>query len=421
MSQPGHLVIGSGTVKGTTVAKAKGPHAPSSVTLQYQLIRNTTSPDEARTGVKSYFVNLPAFEILKLDTKDNLREYIAEYNPKKRNRVHDAIRGTILSEPERFITRNSGFVITASAIEVNDDKKKVKLVEPSIINGAQSQGEVGRYIKESYENKEEWDLEDPPFYVRAEIIVDPEDDEVTETAIARNTATPVKSISQAGARGHLEDLEKSVQTKFPDLKIRKSETDEDVYDTRKILQYARLLMPVEVSGNPSAAEKLRAYKNPEQCLSDFSRWFESKKGDAEARLKYEFTVQIAPYAIREYEYWESHEAWNGHQIWSETKKGGRACKRNGAGLIDWVSPGLVFPLLGAMAEFVTLNSDEKWRIKKPKRFKATEMVRRAVAQFRAHGSDPMAMGRSEAAYDALRIYPQTLVQVMREMEEEGAE
>jgi hypothetical protein len=403
------------------MAKAKGQHAPSSVTLQYQLIRNTTSPDEVRTGVKSYFVNLPAFEILKLDTKDNLREYIAEYNPKKRNRVHDAIRGTILSEPERFITRNSGFVITASAIEVNDDKKRVKLIEPSIINGAQSQGEVGRYIRESYEDKDDWDLEDPPFYVRAEIIVDPEDNEVTETAIARNTATPVKSISQAGARGHLEDLEKSIKTKYPDLKIRKSETDEDVYDTRKILQYARLLMPVEVSGNPSAAEKLRAYKNPEQCLSDFSRWFESKKDDADARLKYEFTVQIAPYAIKEYEYWESHEAWNGHQIWGETKKGGRACKRNPAGLIDWVSPGLVFPLLGAMAEFVTLNSEDKWRIKKPTRFKATEMVRRAVAQFRAHSSDPMAMGRSEAAYDALRIYPQTLVEVMREMEEEAAE
>jgi hypothetical protein len=29
-----------------------------------------------------------------------------------------------------------------------------------------------------------------------------------------------------------------------------------------------------------------------------------------------------------------------------------------------------------------------------------------VNQFRAHRSDPMLMGRSEAAYDALRIYPQ---------------
>jgi len=84
------------------MAKAKGLHAPSSVTLQYQLIRTTTSPDEIQSGVKSFVANLPAFEILKLNTKENLRAYIADYNPKKRNSVHDAIRATILQEPERF-------------------------------------------------------------------------------------------------------------------------------------------------------------------------------------------------------------------------------------------------------------------------------------------------------------------------------
>ena len=71
-----------------------------------------------------------------------------------------------------------------------------------------------------------------------------------------------------------------------------------------------------------------------------------------------------------------------------------------------------------MSEFVT-EKEGKWRIRKPRRFRAEEMVRRAVAQFRAHQSDPMAMGRSEAAYDALRIYPETLVEVMRELESEA--
>ncbi len=67
--------------------------------------------------------------------------------------------------------------------------------------------------------------EEPPFYVRAEIIVDPDSEEIVETAIARNTATPVKSISQAGARGHLEDLERSIAKVHPEIKIRKSETE----------------------------------------------------------------------------------------------------------------------------------------------------------------------------------------------------
>ncbi len=92
-----------------------GSHTPSSVQLSYQLLRNTTSPDEVATGVKSFVANLSAFEILKLDTKENLRAYLAEYNPKKRNRVHDAIRSTIETIPQRFITRNSGFVVGAAA------------------------------------------------------------------------------------------------------------------------------------------------------------------------------------------------------------------------------------------------------------------------------------------------------------------
>jgi len=401
------------------MAKANhGSHTPSSVQLSYQLLRNTTSPDEALAGVKSFVANLSAFEILRLDTNENLRSYIAEYNPRKRNRVHDAIRRTIETEPQRFITRNSGFVIATSDIEVDDNRKTIRLNDASILNGAQSQGEIQRWVRESYGDDGLNGTEEPPFFVRAEIIVDSDSAEVVETAIARNTATPVKSITQAGARGHLNELEASIRSRRPDIRIRKSETDENVYDTRKILQYTRLLMPVSVSKNESAAEKLRAYKNPEQCLTDFSDWYEGRKKDADAAVKYEFTVQIAPHAIEEYEYWERHENWNGQRVFEETKKGGRACRRvKRMGRIVWVSPGLVFPILGAMSEFVEETAPGHWAISKPSLFKPAEMIVRAVAQFRGVDSDPMQMGRSAGAYDALRIYPSTLVEVMRDMKQ----
>lgn len=295
----------------------------------------------------------------------------------------------------------------------------IKLKEPSIINGAQSQGEIRRWIDETYGEAGPDETEEIPFYVRAELIVDPDADEVVETAIARNTATPVKSISQAGARGHLDELEDAIRKVHPDIRIRKKETDEDVFDTRKILQYARLLMPTTVSEKDSSAEKLRPYKNPEQCLTEFSEWYEAKDKDPVARRKYEFTVQIAPYAISEYAYWERHEAWNVHHIWEETKKGGRACRRDKAGKIVWISPGLLFPILGAMSEFVVEKSPGQWVIVKPKIFKPREMVTRAVAQFRGAGSDPMQMGRSAGAYDALRIYPSTLVEVMSDIKKSG--
>ncbi len=389
---------------------------PTPVQLNYQLIRNTTSPDETLTGVKSYFVNLPVFEILKLDTKENLRNYLADYNPKKRNRVHDAIRNTIQTEPRRFITRNSGFVVGATNIEIDDNKKVIRLTDASILNGAQSQGEIKSWVKETYGDEDPPTGEDLPFYVRAEIIVDAEPDEVVETAIARNTATPVKSISQAGARGHLDELQASIKKRYPSIKIRMSETDEDVYDTRKILQYTRLLMPTDISLNETASEKLRAYKNPEQCLTEFCDWYDRRKKDPMAKRKYDFTVQIAPFAIEEYEYWERHESWNGQRIWSETDKGGRACRRDKkTNKILWVSPGLVFPILGAMSEFVKEKAPGAWTIDKPPIFKPVEMIARALRQFRNVDSDPMQMGRDAGVYDALRIYPATLVEVMQDM------
>lgn len=395
------------------MADQNGAHvAPSSVTLRYQLLRNTTSPDETATGVRSYVVNLAAWEILGIGTRENLRGYLAEYNSRKRNRVHDAIRNTIETEPQRMITRNSGFVVAASDIAIDDNAKTVILEDPSVINGAQSQGEIRRWFKEQYETDP---LEgEPPFYVRVEIIVDPDVTEIVETAIARNTATPVKSISQAGARGQLEELERSLQKRFPSMKIRKSETDEDVEDTRKILQYARLLMPAPVSNSDTAAELLRPYKNPEQCLTDFSNWYDARKTDAESALKYKFTIDIAPSALQEYKYWETHEAWNGHHLWEETKQGGRTCRRDRSGKIVWVSPALVFPVIGAMSEFVE-EVDGEWKIVKPGLFRPDEMISRAVSQFRTLNSNPILMGRSAGAYEALRIYPATLIEVMRDM------
>ncbi|WP_426438242.1 AIPR family protein [Bradyrhizobium genosp. P] len=394
-----------------------GKHAPNRVRLNYQIVRNTTSPDEKELGVQSFVVNLPAWEILKLNTKENLRAYLAEYNPRKRNRVHDAIRDTIVNEPQRFIVRNSGFVITAAAITVDDNGKYISLLDPSIINGAQSQGEIKAYHDELVETEGFDEDEEPLFYVRASIIVDPDASEVTETAIARNIATPIKSLTEAGARHQLDDLEKSIRRVLPGAKIRKAESDdEDVIDTRRVLQLTRLLMPSSVSGNYSAAEKLRAYKNPEQCLTNFCTWHDDKKTDAAARAKYDFTVQIAPYALQEYRKWETHPAWNGHQIWGETKKGGRAVRRDDTNKVAWVSPGIIFPLLAAQSEFAVKDAGGQWSLKKPSRFREEEMVLRTVNQFRAHNSDPMVMGRSEAAYDALRIYPQTLVEVLRELQ-----
>lgn len=396
----------------------------STVTLRYQLIRNVTSPDEQKSGKQSFVVNLPAEEILGLDTRGNLRSYIAEYNPRKRNRVHEAIAETIEFAPERFITRNGGFVISAAGIQVDDKTRTVMLTDANIINGAQSQGEIRRFFQPFLDDTEELPI---LFHVRAEIIVDPDPVEVVETAIARNTATPVKSISQAGARGHLDELERRLAGAFPGEKLMKSETDVGGIDPIRVLQFSRLLMPSSISGSSSAAETLRPYKNPAQCLSDFSEWYGDWKAQKDGveltperqanAVKYEFTVSIAPEALSEFRYWNSHEGWNGHRLWDETKKGGRAYRRDPKSKkIIWVAPGVLFPLIGAMSEFVE-EDNGAWRISKPTSFKPEDMIAATVKQFRGYNSDPMYMGRSDAAYEALRIYPRTLMEVLRFIKE----
>ncbi len=125
--------------------------------------------------------------------------------------------------------------------------------------------------------------------------------------------------------------------------------------------------------------------------------------------------------MEEYEFWERHEGWNGHNVWEETKHG-RACRRDPkTKKIVWVSPGLVFPILGAISEFIEETSPGNWKISKPRLFKPADMIASAVEQFRNKDSDPMQMGRDGGVYDALRIYPRTLVEVMRDMKESSKE
>lgn len=380
--------------------------------INYQLIRNVTSPEEKANGVQTYFLNVPANEIADIGTSDNLRSYIAEHSARKRNAVHKAIESTILNEPDRFINRNAGITITCSSLELDDKAKVVTLTDASIINGAQTQGEIIRYLNEIEENEDEW--ADAGFHVRVEINIDPSQASVVETAIARNSATSVQSISQAGARGHLDELNKIVK-KGTGKGIRISETDLDVHDTFHVLRCARLLMPSSVSGSTGSSEILKPYMNKAKCLEEFSNWYKNRKTDKTAKVKYEFTLNMAVTAMREYETWETSEHWVGQRIWEDTQKGGRTCKRDKNGNIVWMSPGIMYPLMSSMSEFVAKNEKGEWELKKPKQFKPAQMIDKTVTEFRNNDSKPMLMGRNPSAYSTVRTYPETLMELLEDL------
>ena len=108
-----------------------------------------TSTDYRSSRCASSFIaNVPADQVLGVGTEANLRSYIAEHSERKRNGVHRAIESTMKREPDRFINRNSGMTIACSAAEIDDTKKVAKLKDASLINGAQTQGEIRRFFTE---------------------------------------------------------------------------------------------------------------------------------------------------------------------------------------------------------------------------------------------------------------------------------
>ncbi|MBU3971089.1 MAG: AIPR family protein [Alphaproteobacteria bacterium] len=385
---------------------------PETVRISYQALRNLTAPEEKESGIQTYFANIPVAEIDKLATGHNLRDYIAEHNARKRNQVHRAIRKTIDEEPVRFINRNSGITICCSDIEVDEKDRTVVLRDASLINGAQTQGEIRGFLRELAE-AEDGDGRVPDFHIRAEINVDPDEASVIETAIARNTATSVKSISQAGARGILKDLEVAFQEKIG-RPITTSETDDDpnAIDTKVVLQICRLLMPTSLSPSASEAETLKAYKNKEKCLSDFAEWHGARGTDPKARARYDFTIQIAPIAWLQFQRLNNADAWNGHRLHETTKHGGRAVRRDERKKVNWVAPGILFPMVKALSAFVSKDEDDRWTISAPSLYREDELVSRAVKQFRSHELDPYVMGRSVGAYEALATYTETIMQVL---------
>ena len=369
------------------------------VQLRFESVRNLTSPDEKKNGTRTYFANIPAAEILKLDTVENLRQYIPELRPGKRNKVHEAIGETIRDNPDEFIVLNSGFTICAAECVVNEDKKEIRLGSGSLINGAQSQGEIKRYLAECEDKGEPA----KDFFVRAEIIVIDEPDFVTDVAIARNTATKVSELAQAGKKRKFDEMEETFVKMFPEAKLRKSDTDPiDTIDTERVIQLCAALMPQELVGEDKfISSKLKAYKNKAQCRMDFEKACNELEKDENKQDKklvelYHYYVDMAPHAWKAYQDYRTHPAWRGKRLRRDTK----AVKRKPNQEIT-IADGLVFPMVSALSLFVHKNNGH-WNLMKPPVFRDDMLVEAAVEQFReACNSDPVIMGRSAGAYQSL--------------------
>ena len=370
------------------------------IVLNYSILRNVTTTDEAENDAMTYSVVLPAGEILKVGTDDNLRDYIPAHNKKQRSMVHRAIASTIRNERDRFSQLNSGFLIGASRAVVDDKNRTITLYDASINNGAQSQGEIQMYFEEC----EEAGITPEQFSVRAEIGIEPDRSNRIKIAIARNTATKVQDISKAGKQGYFDELDAHFRKKCPDWEIAKSETDvgDNLVDPRFLLQVLWALIPDELAppNRQSIDSRIRSYKNAAACLTDFIKVHDKKDSDLGAKRIYQYFLDMAGTAWELYQHWRASEVWTSKRLRSDAQQ----AIRDDQGAIMKVHDGVIFPILAALSKFVRYDKVlKRWAYKQPRVFQDEMMAGAARRQLTAHEGKPMYMGRSSSAYEALRI------------------
>jgi hypothetical protein len=348
--------------------------------------------------------------ILSLPTNDNVRDYLVDAEGKLRRRpslVHRAINETLRNNPEDFSVLNGGIVLVAREVEIDEKDRIVRLVEPSIINGAQTQGVI-QDLKAEYELRGQ---ELPDVHVKFEIIVTNDEQVIANTSISRNFQNEVKTLSIVGQLGQLDELEKALQATFPKTKLRKSETDltDDFLDSEKLLQVITVLIPDElwpVSTEVESPKKSFAYSQKSKCLRDFQLLYKKAHGEIQlspaeqesANKLYQFYLDIAGEAHSLYSKWKNHQGFQNCGL--HEKADGKGLKRDGKIIVD-VPDGMIFPILASLATFAqqTING---WRIVPPQLFSDNDIIQAAISQYKESAkSNPQTMGKKAEIYSNL--------------------
>lgn len=383
-----------------------GPQART--LFPFHSLRNISSPDDVANDRRVLTGHAPFTSFLDLPEDQNVRGDLVTAEGKKRQRltdVHRQIRDTLENKPADFSILNGGIVVVASDADVDDKSKTASLTAPSIINGSQTRGELGRYKKYCEENG----IDPHAVHVKYELIVSDDEDLKAEISIARNFQNDVARLSIAGRRGQLDELEERLQNADPELKLRKQETQrsDDFADTEKILQVCTALMPIEIWPKKKEREKddplkVYTYSMKSKCLREFQDIHrraksptpdEIKDGSAaEAQAVYEYYLDIAPTALQLYERWKSHQGFRGTGI--------RAIAREGREIKD-IPDGIIFPILSSLSAFVR-KIDGRWRYAPPLKFSDKDIIKAADGQYKNTAShNPWNMGKSKAVYSSL--------------------
>ncbi len=367
--------------------------------IAYHVIRNITSPEDSENDRKIYSGQIPIQSVIDLPTDENVRDYLLEAEGRARRRptqVHNAIKETLINHPDNFSVLNSGVTIVAHDIIIDEKEKTMFLKNPSIINGAQTQGVIKDFFKD-------YDLPTTT-HIKCEVIVTTDDAIIADVSIARNYQNDVMNISIAGRKGQLDELERSLQKVLPETKLRKSETDlasASFVDTEKLIQVIIALIPSQIwykTGEQENPNKVFTYSQKSKCLKDFQDIYSKAKNidhpdHQKSLILYNFFLDTAPIAYNLYNHWKKQQEFYGTKL--------RTIERGDHGEIVDIPDGIVFPIISSLSVFM-VKGDKKWELNIPDILKNQELIKAAKSVYMdIAGHNPQTMGKSRACYAAL--------------------
>jgi hypothetical protein len=371
----------------------------SAYTLKYVTIKTAVSPEDQNSNRKRYVAVAQADELFGLNCSLNVRSYLgldADGSKRKATLVNLAIRDTIENRRDLFPILNSGVVIVARNIVVDDGARTAKLSGASIINGAQTMGVLQDYFHDHPD-----DDEFPS--VNVEIIVTDDEELIGDVSIARNFQNRVTDLSIYGRMGRFDKLEAAMQEAEPNLKLRKRETDfgDDFLDTEKLIQVLTVLTPKDntlpsVEKNrktPETMLRVYAYRHRSRCLKDFAEVMDDQKKWSDA---FRLFLDLAPSA------WKLYQRLRGEQAFSILRcVKGETSTRGKTVTPDGVPDGIVFPMLSALSRFVRVVKGT-WRIDVPKNFPWNTLFEQArIQETTTASNNPQTMGKDADCYIAL--------------------
>jgi AIPR protein len=369
--------------------------------IPFHSIRNITSPEDTQNRRIVYAGQLPIKSILDLPTHENVRGYLVEAEGKQRRvktQVHRAIEETLKERPDSFSVLNGGVVIVARDSEIDEKQKLLKLSNPSIINGSQTQGVVRDFLLARASDSAAADI-----HIKFELIVTVDDELIADISISRNFQNDVRNLSIAGRKGQLDELEESLQKQLPDIRLQKSETqlpaDGNGYlETEKLLQVIAALLPKELWWKQAEYNKTYTYHAKAVCLKDFQEIYKRAKDTNDPdhgkfQDVYHFYLDVSAQAWRLYDRWKRHQGFTGTGL--------RSIEREGREVVD-VPDGIIFPIIASLAEFA-VRTKSGWKISAPEQLDDSELIRSAKSAYMEIAkSKPEIMGKTKACYSALQ-------------------